>query len=641
MIDQATIQKIFDAADIYEVVSDFVSLKKRGVNYLGLCPFHNEKTGSFTVSPAKGIYKCFGCGKGGNAVNFIMEHEQMSYVEALKYLAEKYHIPVEEKELTEEQRKEKTERESMLIVSSYANEYFQYQLWNTDEGRSVGLGYLRQRGISDEMIRKFGLGYNPEGWGAFTKAAQEKGYKKEFLVKTGLTVENEKGLFDRFRARVMFPVFDLAGKVIAFGGRTMTTDKKISKYLNSPESEIYHKSKTLYGIFLAKKSIVQQDRCILVEGYTDVISFHAKGIENVVASSGTSLTIEQIRLIRRLTPNVTIIYDGDAAGIKASLRGIDLVLEEGLNVRVLLLPDGEDPDSFARSHTPQDLADVIANNETDFINFKTKLLLGTAGDDPVERARLITDIVRSIAKIPDNIVRSVYVRETAHQLDVEERVLYTEIAKVRLKNEEQPSKVPATTPELQVTSPTRGATPCDIEESVLIRYLLLFGDSELYEEERNGYMRSVSVGEFIIRELAEDDLELLNPVFRTMQQEYQRQYESPSFIPARYFISYPDIKVSTMAANILSEPYELSKIWYKMDSFVETEQMKLGELLPKILDNYKMRRVEMLSRDIDNRILESQNSKDPSQIIELLKRKNAINVIRRKLNEKLGRTGIH
>ena len=641
MIDQATIQKIFDAADIYEVVSDFVSLKKRGVNYLGLCPFHNEKTGSFTVSPAKGIYKCFGCGKGGNAVNFIMEHEQMSYVEALKYLAEKYHIPVEEKELTEEQRKEKTERESMLIVSSYANEYFQYQLWNTDEGRSVGLGYLRQRGISDEMIRKFGLGYNPEGWGAFTKAAQEKGYKKEFLVKTGLTIENEKGLFDRFRARVMFPVFDLAGKVIAFGGRTMTTDKKISKYLNSPESEIYHKSKTLYGIFHAKKSIVQQDRCILVEGYTDVISFHAKGIENVVASSGTSLTIEQIRLIRRLTPNVTIIYDGDAAGIKASLRGIDLVLEEGLNVRVLLLPDGEDPDSFARSHTPQDLADLIANNETDFINFKTKLLLGTAGDDPVERARLITDIVRSIAKIPDNIVRSVYVRETAHQLDVEERVLYTEIAKVRLKNEEQPSKVPATTPELQVTSPTRGATPCDIEESVLIRYLLLFGDSELYEEERNGYMRSVSVGEFIIRELAEDDLELLNPVFRTMQQEYQRQYESPSFIPARYFISYPDIKVSTMAANILSEPYELSKIWYKMDSFVETEQMKLGELLPKILDNYKMRRVEMLSRDIDNRILESQNSKDPSQIIELLKRKNAINVIRRKLNEKLGRTGIH
>lgn len=642
MIDQATIQKIFDAADIYEVVSDFVSLKKRGVNYLGLCPFHNEKTGSFTVSPAKGIYKCFGCGKGGNAVNFIMEHEQMSYVEALKYLAEKYHIPVEEKELTEEQRKEQTERESMLIVSAYANEYFQYQLWNTDEGRSVGLGYLRQRGISDEMIRKFGLGYNPEGWGAFSKAAMEKGYKKEFLVKTGLSIENERGLFDRFRSRVMFPVQDLAGKVIAFGGRTMTADKKISKYLNSPESEIYHKSKTLYGIFFAKKSIVQQDRCILVEGYTDVISFHAKGIENVVASSGTSLTIEQIRLIRRLTPNVTIIYDGDAAGIKASLRGIDLVLEEGLNVRVLLLPDGEDPDSFARGHTPRDLADFITNNETDFINFKTKLLLGTAGDDPVERARLITDIVRSIAKIPDNIVRSVYVRETAHQLDVEERVLYTEIAKVRLKNEEQPAKNSATAvPEMQISTSVRGAAPCDLEESVLIRYLLLFGNDELYEEERNGFMRSVSVGEFIVRELAEDDLELLNPLYRSIQTEYQQQYESPSFIPARHFIAHPDIKISTVAANILSEPYELSKIWYKMENFIETEQMKLAELLPKILDNYKMRRVEMLSRDIDNRILESQNNPDPRQIMELLKRKNAINVIRRKLNEKLGRTGIH
>mgnify|MGYP002560508301 FL=1 len=642
MIDQATIQKIFDAADIYEVVSDFVSLKKRGVNYLGLCPFHNEKTGSFTVSPAKGIYKCFGCGKGGNAVNFIMEHEQMSYVEALKYLAEKYHIPVEEKELTEEQRKEQTERESMLIVSAYANEYFQYQLWNTDEGRSVGLSYLRQRGISDEMIRKFGLGYNPEAWGAFTKAAQEKGYKKEFLVKTGLTIENDRGLFDRFRSRVMFPVQDLAGKIIAFGGRTMTADKKISKYLNSPESEIYHKSKTLYGIYFAKKSIVQQDRCILVEGYTDVISFHAKGIENVVASSGTSLTIEQIRLIRRLTPNVTIIYDGDAAGIKASLRGIDLVLEEGLNVRVLLLPDGEDPDSFARSHTTRDLADFITNNETDFINFKTKLLLGTAGDDPVERARLITDIVRSIAKIPDNIVRSVYVRETAHQLDVEERVLYTEIAKVRLKNEEQPARNTATTvPEISVSTPVRGATPCDLEESVLIRYMLLFGNNELYEEERNGFMRSVSVGEFIVRELAEDDLELLNPLFRAIQTEYQQQYESPSFIPARHFIAHPDIKISTVAANILSEPYELSKIWYKMENFIETEQMKLAELLPKILDNYKMRRVEMLSREIDNRILESQNNPDPRQIMDLLKRKNAINAIRRKLNEKLGRTGIH
>ena len=641
MIDQATIQKIFDAADIYDVVSEFVSLKKRGANYIGLCPFHNEKTGSFTVSPAKGIYKCFGCGKGGNAVSFIMEHEQMSYVEALRFLAAKYHITIEEKEMTEEQRREQTERESMLIVTGYANEYYQYQLWHTDEGRSVGLGYLRQRGISDEMIRKFGLGYNPEEWGAFTKAAVAKGYKKEFLVKTGLTIENERGAFDRFRARVIFPVHDLAGKVIAFGGRTMTADKTVAKYLNSPESEIYHKSKTLYGVYLAKKSIIQHDRCILVEGYTDVISFHAKGVENVVASSGTSLTIEQIRLIHRLTPNVTIIYDGDAAGIKASLRGIDLVLEEGLNVRVLLLPDGEDPDSFARAHSPQELADYIAANETDFINFKTKLLLGAAGDDPVERARLITDIVRSISKIPDEITRSVYVRETSRMLEVEEKVLYTEIAKIRLKGDEQAAR-PGAGPSAPDPAPVaREVTPCDLEEMAIVRYLLLFGTEPLYEEEANGYARVVTVGEFIVRELAADDLEMQNPLCRTIQTEYQRRYESPDFDPARYFGTHPDIRVSMLAANMLSEPYELSKIWYKMDNLVETEQMKLAELLPKVVDNYKMRRVEMLSAEIDNQILESQQKKeDAERLMGLLRRKNVLNKIRARLNERLRRTGV-
>ncbi len=638
MIDQATIQKIFDSADILEVVSDFVSLKKRGSNYLGLCPFHNEKTGSFTVSPAKGIYKCFGCGKGGNAVNFIMEHEQMSYVEALKYLANKYHIPIEEKELTDEQRREQTERESMLIVTAYANEYYQYQLWHTDEGRSVGLGYLRQRGISDEMIRAFGLGYNPEEWGAFTKAALEKGYKKEFLVKTGLSIENERGMFDRFRARVMFPVQDLAGKVIAFGGRTMTADKKTAKYLNSPESDIYHKSKTLYGIYLAKKSIIQQDRCILVEGYTDVISFHAKGVENVVASSGTSLTMEQIRMIRRLTPNVTIIYDGDAAGIKASLRGIDLVLEEGLNVRVLLLPDGEDPDSFARSHSREELADYIAKNESDFIHFKTRLLLKGAGDDPVERARLITDIVRSISKIPDEITRSVYVRETSRLMQVEERVLYTEIAKFRLQHTQETREPERPTVTVDPRG-ARGVTPCDLEEMMIIRYLLLFGKVPLFEEEVDGYTREVSVGEFIIRELSEDDLEMQNSLFRTIQMEYKQHAEVPDFDPGRYFITYPDVKVSTVVANIMSEPYELSKIWYKMDNLVETEEMKLTEILPKVLDNYKMRRIEMLSSEVDNRILEIQQG-DPAELMDLLKRKNTLNKIRARLNERLGRTGV-
>lgn len=647
MIDQATIQKIFDAADIYEVISDFVSLKKRGVNYVGCCPFHNEKTGSFTVSPSKGIYKCFGCGKGGNAVNFIMEHEQMSYVEALRYLAARYNISIEEKELTEEEKKEKSERESMLIVTNFAENYYTGQLWDSDEGKSVGLGYLRKRGLDDETIQKFGLGYNPEKWDSFTHTALEKGYKKEYLVKTGLTIESEKGLFDRFRARVMFPIRDIAGKTIAFGGRIMTNDKKSAKYLNSPESEIYHKSRTLYGIYFAKKSIVRQNRCYLVEGYLDVISFHRKGIENTVASSGTSLTIEQIRLIRRLTPNVTIIYDGDAAGIKASLRGIDLVLEEGLNVRVLLLPDGEDPDSFSQKHTPQELIDYIAAHETDFIHFKTRLLLGQAGNDPVERARLITDIVRSISLVPDSIIRSVYIRETASLMQVEENVLYNEIARIRTnkKAEEAHRHVaPAETIVPQIVPRTGKAliapNTCETEEMVLTRYLLLFGSFELYEELRNGFPYSVSVGEYIIEELSEDELEMLHPGLREIQKEYRIHYKTPGFIPAKFFIGHINPQISSIAADILSEPYELSKIWTERESSALSEEKLLTDLLPKIVDNYKMRRLEVMTREADNKILELQTAGKGEEIILWIKKKNAINHIRARLNDKLGRTGI-
>lgn len=645
MIDQATIQKIFDAADIYEVVSDFVSLKKRGVNYVGCCPFHNEKTGSFTVSPSKGIYKCFGCGKGGNSLNFIMDHEQLSYVEALRFLAAKYNILIEEKELSEDERKEKSERESMLIVTNYAEEFFAYQLSHTDEGKSVGLGYFHRRGLDTQTIEKFGLGYCPEAWDGFTKAALEKGYKKEFLVKTGLTIETEKGLFDRFRARVMFPIRDIAGKIIAFGGRIMTNDKKSAKYLNSPESEIYHKSRTLYGIFFAKKSIVQHNRCYLVEGYLDVISFHQKGIENTVASSGTSLTIEQIRLIRRLTPNVTIIYDGDAAGIKASLRGIDLVLEEGLNVRIVSLPEGEDPDSYAQNHTAEEVLEYIATHETDFIHFKTKLLLRQAGDDPIERARLITDIVKSISLIPDNITRSVYVQETANQLKVEEKVLYTEIARIRKDKTGGPIPVsyrPVSQPAPQVAlTPARvvSANPCEIEEIVLLRYLLLFGGLELYKEINNGINSPVSVGEYIIRELSEDDLQMYNPCFQEILKEYQQNYKAPGFIPAKYFIGHADTNISTVVANIICEPYELSKIWVEKDISMRTEEMMLGELLPKIVDNYKMRRVEMVCREADNKILELQNS-GSLEILEWIKKKNTYNKLRSRLNEKLKRTGV-
>ena len=643
MIDQATIQKIFDTADIYEVISEFVHLKKRGVNYVGCCPFHNEKTGSFTVSPAKGIYKCFGCGKGGNVVNFIMEHEQMSYIEALRWLAAKYNIPIEERELTEDEKREKSERESMLIVTSYAEDFFVEQLLHTDEGQSVGLSYFHRRGLDEKTIEKFGLGYCPEAWDAFTKAALEKGYKQEFLVKTGLTIESERGLFDRFRARVMFPIRDIAGKIIAFGGRIMTNDKKSAKYLNSPESEIYHKSRTLYGIYFAKRCIVQQNRCYLVEGYLDVISFHQKGIENTVASSGTSLTVEQIRLIRRLTPNVTIIYDGDAAGIKASLRGIDLVLEEGLNVRVVSLPEGEDPDSYAQTHTTEEIQEYIATHETDFIHFKTHLLLQQAGTDPIERARLITDIVRTISLIPDNITRSVYVQETAAQMKVEEAMLYAEIARLRRKESGSPTiaqrkAIVQQLPESHLEDGQKAALPCNDEERMLIRYLLKFGMEPLYEEEREGQTVVQTVGDYILQELEEDDLLLLDPRWYIIQTEFRTHYQQPGFTPERYFATYSEPEVNMAVADVLSEPYELSKIWKEVDVGTLAERDLLVDLLPKVVDNYKMRRVELMCRDIDRRIVELQSSGNTDELLPLLRRKTTLNIIRKHLTEKLGRT---
>ena len=644
MINQDTIQKIIDAANIYDVISDFVSLKKRGVNYVGCCPFHNEKTGSFTVSPAKGIYKCFGCGKVGNVVNFIMEYEQLSFIEAIRWLAARYNIAIEERQLTEQEEHEKSERESMLVVTGYAEKFFADQLLHTDEGKSIGMGYFHQRGLDDLTIEKFRLGYCPEVWDGFTKSALAKGYKKEFLIKTGLTIESERGLFDRFRARVIFPIRNLAGKTIAFGGRIMTNDKKNAKYLNSPESEIYHKSSTLYGIYFAKKSIVKNDRCYLVEGYLDVISFHQKGIENTVASSGTSLTINQIHLIRRLTSNVTIIYDGDAAGIKASLRGIDLILAEGLNVRVVSLPEGEDPDSYARSHTAAQVLDYITANETDFIDFKTRLLLEQAGNDPIEKAKLITDIVRTISLIPDNITRSLYIQKTAGEMKVEENILYAEIASLRKKKAgvTSPAQHKTETPkpsEIVLTAPkTGGVTPCDIEEMMLVRYLLMFGEQELYAEKRDGHGYSVSVGEYIIDELSEDDLLMLNPIFREIQQEYYRNYKSDGFLPAKYFTGHPNPEISAIVADILSEPYELSKIWNLNTHPSQTEEMLLSELLPKIVDNYKMKRVELMCLEADEKILSCQNAGDMEEILKWIKRKNTMVKVRSRLHEKLKRT---
>ena len=441
MIDPQTIERIYESAQITEVVQDFISLKRRGVNYLGLCPFHGEKTPSFTVSPVKGIYKCFGCGKGGNSVNFIMEHETLSYYEALKYLAKKYHIEVVEKQESPEEIAQKNERESLVVISEFAGKYFHDTLNNHSEGKAIGLSYFKERGIREDMIQRFQLGYSLEKRDAFTETAQKNGYKLEYLIKTGLTIERETHPFDRFAGRVIFPIHSISGQVIGFGGRILKTDKNLAKYLNSPESEIYHKSRVLYGMFQAKKTIVQRDKCFLVEGYTDVISMHQAGIENVVASSGTSLTEDQIRLIKRFTNNLTILYDGDAAGIKAAIRGIDMVLEQGLNVKVLLLPDGEDPDSFSRNQSASEVMKFIEENEVDFVLFKTKLLMKEAKNDPIQRASLISDIVRSIAIIPDAITRSVYVKECGGLLLTEESVLFNEIIKIRRGKFEQKYQV--------------------------------------------------------------------------------------------------------------------------------------------------------------------------------------------------------
>ena len=438
MIDKETVDRILDTADIVDVVSDFVSLRRRGANFIGLCPFHDEKTPSFSVSPAKQICHCFGCGKGGSPVNFVMEHEQMSYVEALRYLAKKYHIEIHEKELTNEEKAAQTERESMLVINDYAAQFFEDKLHNTEEGKNIGLSYFYERGFNDATIKKFRLGYSPEDSKAFYTAATQQGYNKQNLFNVGLCIDDHRGGgFDRFHGRVMFPVMNIAGKIIAFGGRTLKKTKDVAKYFNSPESTVYVKNRELYGLFQSKRAIVKEDKCFLVEGYTDVISMHQAGIENVVASSGTSLTEGQIRAIHRFTSNVTVLYDGDSAGIKASLRGIDMLLAEGLNIKVLLLPEGEDPDSFARSHSASELKQYITDNETDFISFKTRIMLEGTEKDPIKRAAVIGDVVKSIAVIPDAISRSVYAKQCSSQLGISEDVLLREIQKNILRNREE------------------------------------------------------------------------------------------------------------------------------------------------------------------------------------------------------------
>lgn len=540
-IDSATIQRILDTADIVDVVSDFVSLKRRGSGYIGLCPFHNERTPSFSVSKSKNICKCFSCGQGGSPVNFIMLHEQMSYYEALLYLAKKYNIEVKEREMSDEERKAEGERESMLAINEFALDFFRHTLTDTQEGRDIGLSYFRERGINDAMIERFKLGYSPESRDALSREALAKGYSQEYLVKAGLSVEREHGgLRDRFRARVIYPVFSVSGKVVAFGGRTLRKDKEVAKYVNSPESVVYSKSRELYGLFQAKRSIAAKDKCILVEGYMDVISLHQSGIENVVASSGTSLTEGQIRLIHRFTENVTLVYDSDAAGIKASLRGIGMLLTEGLNIKVLLLPEGDDPDSFAQNHSSTEVEEYFAANETDFIRFMTDILLKDAQGDPIKRSKVISEIVRTIALIPDQITRTVYTGECSRMLEIDENVLTLQVArecaeKARRDAEQgarrraadsiaEPTPQPETaeqptTPTTEAPAQPQTTTEEQREEreyllpaeTELMRYAIKYGAAYLADAtDETGALRRVSVLEYIDAMLADDEITITN-----------------------------------------------------------------------------------------------------------------------------------
>ena len=643
MIDQATIDRITEAAQIQDVVSDYVTLKKRGVNLLGLCPFHNEKTPSFTVSPAKGIFKCFGCGKGGNSVHFIMEHEQISYYEALKYLAKKYNIEVQERELSPEEMAVRNDRESMLLVNEFAQKHFTHLLHNHIDGKSIGLSYFHERGFRNDIIDKFQLGYCLDQRDAFTQAAIKAGYNKEYLLKTGLTLEGDNNyLTDRFRGRVMFPVLSLSGKVVAFGGRILKKDDKMAKYVNSPESEIYHKSNELYGIYFAKQAIVKQDRCFLVEGYTDVISMHLSGIENVVASSGTSLTPGQIRLIHRFTENVTVIYDGDPAGIKASIRGIDLLLEEGLNIKVLLLPDGDDPDSFARKHNASDFIEYVQKNSSDFIRFKTNLLLADAGNDPVKRAGLVLDIVRSIAIIPNTAIRGEYVKECSTLLNVEEQMLYYEINK--LKNNEQEKNDVRRQTEATNLPPIDEAdnsnkraisgTKFEDQERSILQVLIKYGDAVLYyaDEEKQ---QPVTVGAYILEELEKDQLTFDNSLHSLMLEEYKNHYKQENFAVEHFFLYHSQSEISNITADLISEKYTLSRIHSKIKK-IEADSDRLLELVPRVVFEFKNSLIlEMIKQKLIN-LKTANDNKNNALVDEIMQEMSQLEVTKKQLSKKLG-----
>ena len=648
MIDQETVNKIIETAQIVEVVQDFVNLKRRGVNFIGLCPFHNEKTPSFTVSPAKGIYKCFGCGQAGNSVNFVMEHEQISYPEALKYLAKKYGITVVETEQTEEQIAQKNERDSMLIVTEYANKYFRNILHNHQEGKAVGLSYFKERGFTKETIEKFQLGYALEQKDAFTQEALKKGYKLKYLTETGLTIDKNNYRFDRFAGRVMFPIHSLAGNTIAFGGRILKKNEKTAKYLNSPESDIYHKSNTLYGIYFAKKSIVKNDKCYMVEGYTDVISMHQAGIENVVASSGTSLTENQISLVKRFTNNLTILYDGDAAGIKASFRGIDMILEQEMNVKVVLFPDGEDPDSYSKKLGKAELKDFIEKNEQDFIKFKTSLLLEDVQGDPIKRSRLVSEIVRSIAMIPDAITRGIYIKECSNLLNVPEDALYSETNKRIFKQRETERKRAYSKVHAEIKQSQTASIPgfvdevfSEVNEKELIWLLLNYGNHELFsiQDEASFTSQSISVADYIISEIMNDHLEFKNLVYKQIFEDFAQAIQKGEPLDDKHFINHQDVNIQKIAADLLSQNYKTSVMWERGGKKLETTESKLKTAVPKAINAYKLRIVQKAIKDNEEKTKEAGN--DMEKIKVLFKQKDILLETQKLLSQQTGNRTIY
>lgn len=643
MIPADTTVKILEAARIEEVVGEFVSLKRRGSNMLGLCPFHQEKTPSFSVSPSKGIFKCFGCGKAGDSAKFIMEHDHCSYPDALRYLAKKYQIEIEEREQTPEELVAMNERERLFNLNQFALQYFSETLFNSPDGKAVGLGYFRERDFREVIIKKFQLGYCPDKRDAFSKHALAAGYSEEVLLKTGLSTQHDQHLYDRFQGRVIFPIHNLTGKVIGFGGRILSSDKTKAKYLNSPESEIYIKGKSLYGIYFAKAAISRLDNCLLVEGYTDVLTLHQAGIENVVASSGTSLTTEQIRLIRRFTNNITILYDGDKAGINASLRGIDMVLEEGMNVRIVLFPEGDDPDSFVRRHRSIEVEEYINKNSKDFISFKTNLLLEESANDPIKKAGLIKEIVQTIAIIPDSIYRSVYVKECSRLLEVSEQTLVNELNKIlRTKLKKQIGADVSEPPVFQPVdqeAPKKEETaqhPAYYQERELVKILLHYGREELNEKvtDENGveHLYSESVARFIISDLAEDNIVFEEPTHQKIFTIFSHALNEGNVPGDQQFISHSEPDVALLAADLLSSPYELHN-WERKKIYVKTELETLKLNITQCLYKYKERIIDQRLAKVSADLKESG---DPNDQFILIQQKMQLDKLRTQINQALG-----